>query len=701
MIVTTVRDELDHRHPLRTTLAELHRTAHPVWITLAGLSPNEIAAFASVDRGVAWAIHRLTEGNPFFVDEIVHHLRERDCLDEASVDTLPLPRGVRETVEARLAGLPEHEMRVLRHAAVIGQEFELAVLARMVDQTEDELVDPLDHALLARLVIEVDGADRYRFTHALLRQALYESVSVVRSRRLHARAATAIEDVHGDDINRFLPELASHCRAAGPAVPVERTLDLSVRAGMVCRDALAYTEAAGHWATALELLPKTAATDPTRARLHEMLGQLLFSTGVDRSAGIRHLETSLALYERLDNPSSAARLHCRLGLTLASLPTFMDIPAALDHYRSARAVLDDKPSVPLASHLYTGLSGAALYSLDNAEGLDAASRAIENADASGHGNARALARALHGAHRAYLGQVAEGFAELEQAWATADATDDAIASFFAAWMRGWGAVLLLNPVDAQTWFQRELASDRIESMPRNRDTFRAMGAICELLMGLPIGADVVDSDPSTDAPLYRPLLAMRRGDWDLALERLVHSRESLRKAGNRADECTIAYWIGHLHLLRGDHDDAAAVLTDILADVQASDTARPYHEILLRSELARLGVDPSANLERSCGAMASGNWYGLAGRVALARAAMAGSAGMPDDEVDTRFRNARDQFRSLGLRWDEAETLDEWAAAYERAGRSDDADRTREAAVVLYRSIGAEGPWIDRIGARA
>jgi hypothetical protein len=121
--------------------------------------------------------------------------------------------------------------------------------------------------------------------------------------------------------------------------------------------------------------------------------------------------------------------------------------------------------------------------------------------------------------------------------------------------------------------------------------------------------------------------------------------------------------------------------------------------VLLRSELARLGVESEVNIARSHESMRYWAGHGLAGRVALAEATTAASEGAPESQVDARFRSALNQFRALELRWDEAETLTEWALAHERARKPHDAERARAAAGTLYRSIGADGPWIERVEA--
>ena len=193
LVLGTYRDvELDRRHPLAEMLAELRRERLYQRILLRGLSEREVRAlFAALAQeelpppGVelAAAIHRETEGNPFFIEETLRHLietgaltrREGRWVNTASVAEMGIPEGVREVLGRRFARLSETMNRVLAQAAVLGREFEFGVLGRMADLDDDGLLTAIEEALAAHLLVEVRGrsAPAYAFTHALVRQTLY------------------------------------------------------------------------------------------------------------------------------------------------------------------------------------------------------------------------------------------------------------------------------------------------------------------------------------------------------------------------------------------------------------------------------------------------------------------------------------------------------------------------------------------------
>jgi len=186
LVVGTYRDnELSSSHPLVETLAALRREPGVSRVELKGLDDTgvlefmEAAAGHALDDagvGLAHAVYRETDGNPFFVGEVLRHLSDAGAITqdasgrwvaEASLGQTVLPDSVREVVGARVARLGETAKHVLALAAVIGRDFDLELLARVTECPEGELLDVLDTTRTAALVRElVDVPGRYSFTQA-------------------------------------------------------------------------------------------------------------------------------------------------------------------------------------------------------------------------------------------------------------------------------------------------------------------------------------------------------------------------------------------------------------------------------------------------------------------------------------------------------------------------------------------------------
>jgi class 3 adenylate cyclase len=191
LLLGTYRDsELTHDHPLVELVADLRRQGGVERLSLSGLDDVGVAAIVEQASGqaldeagvaLARAVYQETEGNPFFVREVLRHLAETGALERSEggwttrlpVDQLGIPEGVREVVGRRLARLSDEANQTLRIAAVVGPEFELGVVQAAGELSEETLLGAVEEAAAARVVTEV-SATRYRFAHALVRATLYE-----------------------------------------------------------------------------------------------------------------------------------------------------------------------------------------------------------------------------------------------------------------------------------------------------------------------------------------------------------------------------------------------------------------------------------------------------------------------------------------------------------------------------------------------
>jgi class 3 adenylate cyclase len=273
LVVATYRDsDIGRGHPLSDFLADLRRHGRAERLSLSGLDTLAVAAFIEAAAGhrldddeeqelprVVW---RETEGNPFFVAEVLRHLAESRAIERREggwvlttpLEKLGIPEGVRDVVSRRLSRLAESTNRVLSVAAVAGLEFEPTVVGRAAEVGEDELLAALEEATVARLLSE-DAGTRYHFAHALVRTTLYEELSGPRRVALHRRVAEAIEALHTKHLDDYLPALAHHwARASVPAGETARAVNYATRAGDRALAQLAHDEAVTYYRQALELL---------------------------------------------------------------------------------------------------------------------------------------------------------------------------------------------------------------------------------------------------------------------------------------------------------------------------------------------------------------------------------------------------------------------------------------------------------------
>jgi class 3 adenylate cyclase len=281
LILGTYRDsELSQTHPLNDTLAALHRVNGVNSIELMGLDDSgvvallEAAAGQSLDAAgvsLAHAVYRETDGNPFFVVEMLRHLSETGAIyqdttgrwvAESAPEQLALPDSVRVVIGARVGRLGKAAGRVLSVASVIGRDFDLDLLARAAKTSEDDLLDILDAAASVALVREVAETGRYSFAHALIQHTLYEDLGHNRRARSHRQVAEALEDLCGDQPGARVGELARHWTCATQPIDLAKAIGYSKQAGDAALGALAPGDALRYYAQALDLYPQVADPDP-------------------------------------------------------------------------------------------------------------------------------------------------------------------------------------------------------------------------------------------------------------------------------------------------------------------------------------------------------------------------------------------------------------------------------------------------------
>jgi class 3 adenylate cyclase/tetratricopeptide (TPR) repeat protein len=262
LILGTYRDvELGRHHPLARMLGEMSGIEGSGRIPLRGLSVAAVERYIEMTAGtpsppgLAEAVQEQTDGNPFFVGEIVRLLASEGTLTAGgSAAELEIPQGVREVVGRRLDRLSEEANEALRVAAVIGRDFEEDLVWRVAQLTREQLMKAAQEAIAERLVTDL-GDGRFSFAHALVRDTLYEELSPPKCAALHARAGTAIEEICGGDVNERLGELAHHfLESATPTADLAKAIDYAQRAGEQDMAQLAYEDAVDVYGRALEVL---------------------------------------------------------------------------------------------------------------------------------------------------------------------------------------------------------------------------------------------------------------------------------------------------------------------------------------------------------------------------------------------------------------------------------------------------------------
>ena len=310
-------------------------------VALRGFGEDEVRLFIEGTTGrtaspaLVRAVHQETEGNPFFVDEMVRLLATDAALEEHSDTTprrFPIPQGVREAIRRRLARLPSPCRDALVVASVVGRDFELACLERACELSGEALLQTLDPALAAEIVVrEPHGVGRYRFGHALIRETIYEDIAPAERAKLHGRIGDVLEDLHGADPNPHLAALAHHFLEAAVTGSADKAVVYSTRAGRHAATSLAYEAAAAHFASALDALEQARPSDE-RGRCELLLarGDAQWKSGDGRGARDTFREAA-RIARRIRDPALFAR--SALGFAGEGSRLFWTRSGLVDHAR--------------------------------------------------------------------------------------------------------------------------------------------------------------------------------------------------------------------------------------------------------------------------------------------------------------------------------------------------------------------------------
>ena len=216
LVMGTYRDtDLDRRHPLSQALADMNREDLFLRLPLRGLAEPDVrdyitrAAGVEPSRELVRRVFEETEGNPFFLSEIVNLMAQEGTLTAASVSEVAIPEGVRQALGRRLDRLSEATNALLTTLAVAGREFDHGLVRALGGHDEQASLLLVEEALRAR-VLEEMSAGQYRFTHALMQETLLGELSAARQVLLHGQIAEAFEALYGPDDRNHLAALAGH-----------------------------------------------------------------------------------------------------------------------------------------------------------------------------------------------------------------------------------------------------------------------------------------------------------------------------------------------------------------------------------------------------------------------------------------------------------------------------------------------------------
>lgn len=282
------------------------------------------------------AIFEVTEGNPFFVEEVLKALIEegrifrdpaRGRWEGVNLDSLTIPASLQEVMERRFEQLTPIQRHILCVAALLGRQFKvpalLAVMAgpgparKTVAATEAEVLETLESGVQMQLIARThrnDAPEMYRFEHSLLHKALFRDLGPTRRQPLHRQIGYALEALseHQEQPIALPDELAYHFSMAG-GEEKEKAISYNLIAINNALRVYASEGAVKHYQLILELLAPDERT--RRAWILEQMGDLYFRRTRQIVDAVAAYEGAIELWQATSHPDNQTlvRLYTKMG----------------------------------------------------------------------------------------------------------------------------------------------------------------------------------------------------------------------------------------------------------------------------------------------------------------------------------------------------------------------------------------------------
>lgn len=427
LLLCTYRDiELVRKHPLERVLRDMHREGLVEEVMIRRLEQGGTAALsaallgeAEVSTEFATLVHKYTDGNPFFTQEVMRALVDRGDVffqdgswDRRAVEEIEIPRSIRSAIGERVSRLSHHAQEVLHDAAVLGQVFIFDDLQRMGKRSEEKLEEALEEALAAMLV-RVTDKDEYAFNHALTKQTLYSELSPRKRNRLHAAVGEALAQLPESARRRRAAQIAWHFLQADS---IAQAFPFALLAGDEAEIVFAHSEAEEHYRIALDLARELG--DRSReAEAREKFGMVLRMVSRYDEA-LAMLEQAADMCRTAGDIAGEARATHELGFAHYYRGTpelgIVRIQAMTERLENLPSAVQPRRALAdLHSALAFDLWPTARYT----EVRSATERAAELALEEDYMHSRALAETLRGMALAMIGPLAEARRVLEEAGA--------------------------------------------------------------------------------------------------------------------------------------------------------------------------------------------------------------------------------------------------------------------------------------------
>jgi class 3 adenylate cyclase/tetratricopeptide (TPR) repeat protein len=242
----------------------------------AGLLISNLLRKAQLPKEIEKIIIRKTEGNPFFIEEILRSFIDEGILEvkeggfvvTEKINAVNIPETIDEAILSRVDKLDEKTRELLNTASVMGRNFYYRILEETTD-TIEELDERLAYLTEVQLITESKKKEEieYLFKHALAQQLTYDAMLQQSRKEIHLKIARSIEKVFKANINEFYGTLVYHYELAEDK---EKAIYFMLLAGEEAMRSGASSEALRFFERALHALPEPRKNDPQDNEIRDL-----------------------------------------------------------------------------------------------------------------------------------------------------------------------------------------------------------------------------------------------------------------------------------------------------------------------------------------------------------------------------------------------------------------------------------------------
>ena len=316
--------------------------------------PNELIVF----------LQQKTEGNPFYIEEVINSLIESDvliCEDKVwslkeTITEQDIPSSIQGVLSARIDRLEDNPKRLLQEASVIGRAFYFEILRRIteIDVPIQQYIKNLESLDLIR-ERSVEPDLEYIFKHALSQEIVYNGVLKKERHKIHERIGIAIEKLFKNRLPEFYETLAFHFKRGNSE---DKAVDYLMRSGEKSLKRFALEESHGFYKEAFDILDKkpNKTKNDNRLIIDVLINWALVFYYYGQFKKMEHLlRSNLDITKQVDDKEKIGMYYAWFGYTLSNREKMIE---SYHYLRKAMKIGEEIESKKLLGYAYTWLAWA-------------------------------------------------------------------------------------------------------------------------------------------------------------------------------------------------------------------------------------------------------------------------------------------------------------------------------------------------------